>query len=77
MVDLVPVTINKPMILECVVRNGLDVSPCPEGMFCQLSMEDCDSDASVHFGICATMAKVCPMHYTSVCGCNGQTHSNK
>lgn len=49
----------------------LDVA-CPHGMFCQTPFGDCDG-----IGSCRDLPEFCPLFFDPVCGCDGETYSNK
>lgn len=49
---------------------------CGMGQYCQLSPEEQCGDGWVE-GTCTSTQVVCPAVYTPVCGCDGETYSNR
>jgi hypothetical protein len=54
---------------------GRGVRPCDQGLFCSYSYA-ASCGAADQQGVCSVESKICPLFFSPVCGCDGQTYGN-
>jgi hypothetical protein len=57
------------------ICGGIIARPCMEGLVCKYPQGSCGRGDMA--GTCTVPSPVCPLFYSPVCGCDGQTHDNE
>ena len=57
----------------CTIDPAGATTGCDDGQYCKKDNGEC---LTKNFGICENKPEMCPMMYTPICGCDGQTYGN-